>query len=460
MEKLRLGFAGIGQPTFTGDKEGELGQAIDFLTTLAHKHQFTLIPYPQLVQDKEGAVGVLNMMEDEGVSFLLVQNSSFAPGTLINILSQGDYYLGLWALQEGSRYGPLPFNSFCGSNMNGAILKGKKESRPFKWFYGPMEGELFYHRLMITIRAMKAIEALKKLSIGVIVGTAPGFVHLEYCKGEISERFGTQVEIIGGIQEIIKRADHQPKGRVQKECQALKEGAKEVLVKEVFVEKTARYVLALQDIASEGGFGALAVRCWPDTNREYGLFPCSAIGRLNEVGLPASCEGDVYGVLGMALLNSLNGRGSILLDLVDFQLEEEGVYFWHCGNGSRDFAHKGLYQEDYHFNNQAFGMVRDMRLKAMEATIINIGRNGEAIFTFSGHFKGGEGGFHGTGGYCSSLKDVKGPLLVKDLMGSIYQHGLSHHYAVGFGDYLKEIKELMGWLGIKGLDPIPYQAYL
>ncbi len=458
-ESLKIGVAGIGQPSFKGDKEKELKKSIQSLRDLQNEMDFSLIPYQEVIEDVKKADMVRKMMEDKGVSFLLIQSTSFAPGTLVDVLSKGEYHLGLWALPEGREEGHLPFNSLCGSNMNASILKRVKPSSFFKWFYGSPEGDLFLPRFTITLGAMRAVKALQELSIGLIIGPAPGFKNLEFNREAIAERFGTEITVIPDIQEIIERANRQPEKRVREESLSIREEAQEVSVHKDFVEKTARYVLSLYDISCEYGLNAFAVRCWPDTNREYGLFPCSALGRLNDLGIPASCEGDIYGVMGMALLRAITGRRNLLLDLVHVNLEKEEAFFWHCGHGCKELALHGSYCEDYHFNNQEYGMVRDMRIRPMEATILNLSQNGEMLYSFGGDFVEG-GGFHGTGGLCTSLRDVYGPLSIKDLMATIYYHGLSHHYAVGPGDSMREIKEMKSWLGLHETRSIPYRPYL
>ncbi|GAH88235.1 unnamed protein product, partial [marine sediment metagenome] len=63
--------------------------------------------------------------------------------------------------------------------------------------------------------------------------------------------------------------------------------------------------LALEGLAKENSYDAMAIQCWPDFEDEYQITPCSTIALLNQNNIVAACESDVRGAISMLLLNYL-----------------------------------------------------------------------------------------------------------------------------------------------------------
>ncbi len=460
---VKVGLAGLGQDSFKGDKEQELRRNADLLKAKEDILGFQLTTHGDIIKEKDEAKKARKRFEAENVDFMLVLNSSFAPGTLVEELSRGDYRLGLWSVAEKKNWDILPFNAFCGSNMNASTLaEVQGEDYKFKWFYGDVEGEFFLPRFKITLRALKALKTIEGGKIGLVVGPAPGFKNIEFKAEELKRVLGLEVDWIEDFSEIKSRAEAVSREKVKKEMARIENEAREVKVEEKFIKKTARYILALENLAGENNYAGLALRCWPDTNQEYGIFPCSAMGKLNERGLPASCEGDVYGVINMILLQEITGNVPSLMDLVDLDFKENRALFWHCGSGPADYARQGCYNEDYQFNNEDYGMVTDMQIKPMTATVLNMTNNGKHLLGFKGRFVDSvDEGYHGDRGWFTDFYHLEeGQFALRDLVETIYDQRLSHHFALAEGDCLREIAELKSWLQLARTDITEYKSWL
>lgn len=119
------------------------------------------------------------------------------------------------------------------------------------------------------------------------------------------------------------------------------------------LEKLAQYELTLLDwIDGHRGYRkyvAIAGKCWPAFQTQFGFVPCYVNSRLTGRGIPVSCEVDIYGALSEFIGTCVSRDAVTLLDInnsVPADLYEEdikGRYSYtqketfmgfHCGNTS------------------------------------------------------------------------------------------------------------------------------
>ncbi len=98
------------------------------------------------------------------------------------------------------------------------------------------------------------------------------------------------------------------------------------------LENIARLGVALDEIIAEYNLNALAVRCWDELQKKYGIAPCLILGDLNERGICAACELDVNNAVMMRALNLAADFPVMLFDVNNnFGKDERKVIFFHCG---------------------------------------------------------------------------------------------------------------------------------
>ena len=117
------------------------------------------------------------------------------------------------------------------------------------------------------------------------------------------------------------------------------------------LEKLAQYELTLLDwIEAHKGsrkYVAIAGKCWPAFQTQFGFVPCYVNSRLTKMGIPVSCEVDVYGALSEFIGTVVSNDTVTLLDInntvpADIYKEDiSGKYAYtqddtfmgfHCGN--------------------------------------------------------------------------------------------------------------------------------
>lgn len=117
------------------------------------------------------------------------------------------------------------------------------------------------------------------------------------------------------------------------------------------LEKLAQYELTLLDWIDEHKgyreYVAIAGKCWPAFQTQFGFVPCYVNSRLTKRGIPVSCEVDIYGCLSEFIGSVISQDAVTLLDINNtvpkdlYKEDIEGKYNYtlqdtfmgfHCGN--------------------------------------------------------------------------------------------------------------------------------
>ena len=117
------------------------------------------------------------------------------------------------------------------------------------------------------------------------------------------------------------------------------------------LSKLAQYEITLLDwVEGHKGsrdFVAIAGKCWPAFQTQFGFVPCYVNSRLTKMGIPVSCEVDIYGalsefigtVISQDTVTLLDINNSVPADLYDQEIKGKYDYTlkdtfmgFHCGN--------------------------------------------------------------------------------------------------------------------------------
>lgn len=74
------------------------------------------------------------------------------------------------------------------------------------------------------------------------------------------------------------------------------------------LENLARLGIALDELIEAYGLDSIAIRCWDELQKKYGIAPCVLLSDLNERGIPAACELDINNAVMMRALASASAR--------------------------------------------------------------------------------------------------------------------------------------------------------
>ena len=241
--------------------------------------------------------------------------------------------------------------------------------------------------------------------------------------------------------------------------------------------RLAQYELTLLDWAEEHRgareYVAFANKCWPAFQTEFKFVPCYVNSRLTGMGIPVSCEVDIYGALSEYIGVCVSAAPVTLLDINNtvpqaiYDKAIKGVYPYrlretfmgfHCGNTCSALL------KNAHMGYQLI-MKRDLEPELPEPDITR--------GTIEGNIKAGDITFFRLqSGADTSLRAyvAQGEVLDVDCesFGSIgafaipemdrfYRHVLiakryPHHGAVAFGKHGRALFEVFMYLGIADID--------
>jgi L-fucose isomerase-like protein len=441
------------------------------MQSLADLFDFELVAVDEGIQSREEAERAAGQIKAAKVDFLLIQASSFSLGDVVLPLVDVGARLGLWFLPEPSFEGDIPLNSLTGFNLFSSIIRLhlKEQQIPFKWFFGQATAPRFRRRLEITVGALGALKRLSQTKIGLLGGAAPTFYNLDYDAASIAQRLGVQIEVCP-LEEIFGRVESYSMAEVDEVVKGMAARAAEVQVTDEWMARTAQVYLAFRELAREGSYGALGVRCWPEFQSELGgLGPCAAVAWLNETGLPASCEGDVPGAISMLAAHHISRVPVTMTDLVAFAEEEELIQMWHCGPSPASWADEAGQALTYHPtldrasppDAPRSGVSSDLVFAPGPVTVARFSQDaGELMLLSAQVVEGPSRGYPGSRGWLGQLRMNYEPLSIADLIETMAYYGLEHHYPLARGDWTDTFSELAAWTGIHILDRIAYRDSL
>ncbi len=203
------------------------------------------------------------------------------------------------------------------------------------------------HKFAPIARAVIGVRSLKIISFG------PRPENFLACNAPIQQLYNLGVEIEENSELDLFEAFHKHHGdaripAVVAEMEAeLGAGNK----KPEILAKLAQYELTLTDwIEAHKGsrdYVAVAGKCWPAFQTQFGFVPCYVNSRLTQKGIPVSCEVDIYGALsefiGTAVsqdaVTLLDINNSVPADMYESEIKEKFAYTlkdtfmgFHCGN--------------------------------------------------------------------------------------------------------------------------------
>ena len=320
------------------------------------------------------------------------------------------------------------------------------------------------HEFVPIARAVAALSELKIISFG------PRPLNFLACNAPIKQLYNLGVEIeenseLDLFEAFNKHAgDERIPGIVKEMEEELGAGNK----KPEILSKLAQYELTLKDWVEEHKgyrkYVAIAGKCWPAFQTQFGFVPCYVNSRLTSQGIPVSCEVDIYGALSEYIGTVISQDTVTLLDInntVPKDMYEADI------KGKYDYTLKDTFM-GFHCGNTASGKLSfcEMKYQMIMARALPIE---VTQGTLEGDIKPGSITFY----RLQSTADNKlrayiaqgevlpvatrsfgsiGVFAIPE-MGRFYRHVLieknyPHHGAVAFGNYGKALFEVFKYIGV------------
>ncbi len=232
--------------------------------------------------------------------------------------------------------------------------------------------------------------------------------------------------------------------------------------------KLAQYEITLLDWIEahreSRSYVAIAGKCWPAFQTQFGFVPCYVNSRLTARGIPVSCEVDIYGALSEYIGTLISGDAVTLLDInnsVPKDMYENDI------KGKFNYKHTDLFM-GFHCGNTASGKLRSCEMKnqmimarTLPVEVTNGTLEGDIIpgdvtfFRLQSTSDGKLRAYIANGEVLPVATRSFGGIGVFAIneMGRFYRHVLieknfPHHGAVAFGHYGKVLFNLFKYLGV------------
>ncbi len=387
-------------------------------------------------------------LEGRSPDLVVFQNLTFANAAyMAELLRRYEGPVLLWTLREpvidGGR---LRLNSLTGAYSAANTLRAFG-GRPFAYAFGAPEEESVAAAVKAVTAAAKLKKAMRGLKMAAVGHTPQGFGFGRALDQELMSVFGVELEAVEA-RELIDRAKAYP----EEDCAAWLEKTR---CATCGLEKTpgknaadhARLYRAYDEYVREHGIGALASRCWPDFFTAYGTPVCTVLSLLNDDGVAAACEADVYGALSMWIGMRLSGGPVFFGDPVSLDEGENSVTFWHCGAAACSLARRDTGAVVGVHPNRRIGPAMNFGCEAFpEATIFRVGREPDGSFRFflaEGEALDRPRQFIGT----SVVVRTDSPC--RELVERSVRDGFEPHFAVIRGRHADTLRALAGMFGFR-----------
>lgn len=327
------------------------------------------------------------------------------------------------------------------------------------------------HEFVPIARAVIALQDLKIISFG------PRPFNFLACNAPIKQLYNLGVEIEENSELDLFESFNKYEGdeRIWEIVKEMEEELGAGNKKPEILPKLAQYELTLKDwIRDHKGYRkyvAIAGKCWPAFQTQFGFVPCYVNSRLTAQGIPVSCEVDIYGAVSEYIGTVVSQDAVTLLDINNtvpndmYETEIKGKY---------DYTLKDTFM-GFHCGNTASGKLSSCEMKyqmIMARTLPEEVTQG----TLEGDILPGDITFY----RLQSTADNKLrayiaqgevlPVATRSFgsigifaipeMGRFYRHVLiegnyPHHGAVAFGHYGKTLYEVFRYIGVD-MDEIGY----
>ena len=422
----------------------------------------------------ESEIHMMQALEDikkAGCNALCVYLGNFGPEISETMLAQ--YFDGpkmfVAAAEETSENGGLVQgrgDAYCGM-LNASYnlkLRNVKAYIPEYPVGTAEECADMIHEFIPVAKAVYALSNLKIISFG------PRPTNFLACNAPIKQLYNLGVEIEENSELDLFEAFNKHAGdeRIPEVVKSMEKELGNGNKKPEILPKLAQYELTLLDwVEQHKGsrkFVAIAGKCWPAFQTQFGFVPCYVNSRLTAMGIPVSCEVDIYGALSEFIGAVVSDDTVTLLDInntVPSDIYEQDI------KGKFPYTIKDTFM-GFHCGNTASSKLSFCEMKyqmimarSLPVEVTNGTLEGDIVPGDITFYRLQSTADNKLRGYIAHGEVL--PVATKSFgaigvfaipeMGRFYRHvliegGYPHHGAVAFGHYGKALFEVFKYIGV------------
>jgi L-fucose isomerase-like protein len=382
------------------------------------------------ISTAEAAVAAGRRLAAAGAAALaFVPVSWFEDYLVLDLLEECSLPLCLWPL-PGMETGAL-----CGTQQLTCYLK--QLGTPFEAVFGAIEAGSALDRVLAFLRAAALHRRLRRARIGLAGQRVRGMTEVAVNEMALKQALGPRVVTVDLV-GLLKRAQAADAATAAAVWDRVRAAAGKVCVSDEAGREAAGVYLAIQDTVRQEGLAALAFGCYPD----FMGCACLAASLLADAGIPLGCEGDVNTVVGQFMLMGLTGEATHNTDWLD-PLPDGSVVFTHCGSGSYRLAEKrgDITLAPVRLADRGVCSLFPARPGPVTLVSLMPVAAGYQVAVLEGEALSTEMVFPGNPLRVSFARPVD------EIIRWIYDEGIGHHWAAGYGHVGAELR---AWSRIAG----------
>ncbi|MFW9938134.1 MAG: L-fucose/L-arabinose isomerase family protein [Candidatus Thorarchaeota archaeon] len=290
----------------------------------------------------------------------------------------------------------------------------------------------------------KIVNKMKGARFGQI-GTRPNAFETVRYSEKILEFNGITIEPIDLSEifgEINRLDDNDP--QIKEKIQFIKNYTQTTMFPEEGILKLAKLAVVVEKWVLENELDGFAFQCWPSIQDNFGIVPCAVMSMFSEGLVPAACEVDISGLIGMYILQVASETPSAILDWNNnYGDDPNKMVLFHCSNLPKSFfkdtkmtIHPIIGDDK---PDDSFGAIQG-RIKAKPCTLLRI----ETDDMF-GDIKA----LLVEGNYTDDPLDTYGGFGVieipnlQDILKTLCKEGFAHHVAATLNEVAEVVNEAL-----------------
>ena len=469
MPKVKIGIVAVSRDCFPESLSVNRRKAV-VQSYIQHYNSEDIYECPVCIVESEiQMVQALEDIKQAGCNALCVYLGNFGPEIAETLLAKHFDGPKMFVAAAEETAGDLcqgRGDAFCGM-LNASYNLALRNVRAYIPEYPVGDADdcaKMIHEFMPIARAILALSQLKIISFG------PRPLNFLACNAPIKQLYNLGVEIEENSELDLFEAFNRHAGdpRIPQIVQEMEAELGAGNKKPQILSRLAQYELTLKDwVEQHKGYRkyvAIAGKCWPAFQTQFGFVPCYVNSRLTAQGIPVSCEVDIYGALSEFIGSVVSQDTVTLLDInntvpkdlyqqdicTKFPYEhKDDIMGFHCGNTA---AGKLSYCEMKYQMIMARSLPQEVTQGTLEGDIVP---GPITFFRLQSTADNQLRAYIAQGEVLPVATRSFGSIGIFAIpqMGRFYRHVLieknfPHHGAVAFGHFGKELYEVFRYLGV------------
>ncbi|MFW9880172.1 MAG: L-fucose/L-arabinose isomerase family protein [Candidatus Thorarchaeota archaeon] len=269
-------------------------------------------------------------------------------------------------------------DAFCGKISVTSVLY--QYGIPFtltKYHTCRIKSEIFKEDLKRFEKICRIVKKLRNARLGQI-GTRPNAFETVRYSEKILEFYGISIEPID-LSEIlgyISQLDNDDP-KVKEKQEFIKNYTATNIIPEDSLIKLAKLAVVIENWVLDNELDGFAFQCWPSIQDNFGVVPCAVMSMFSEGLVPAACEVDITGLIGMLILQLASDSPSAILDWNNnYGDDPNKMVLFHCSNLPKSFFQDTRMTihpiiSDQKGRDVSFGAIQG-RIKTKSCTLLRI----------------------------------------------------------------------------------------